>query len=341
MRKQAAFGLLLGMLLSGVCLWYAFRGVSLNALAHNVGRVGAGWVAASVAGCLFSLVLRAARWRLLLHGGSGIGFWSLLSSTFIGMMANNVLPARLGEVVRAWVLARRERAPAVTVLASIAVERLFDIVALVGILGLALVVSPPLAGGNTSAFHRAGVAGFLLSTVGAVALLITVRYQSLILRTTERWKEQLRHAWALQGINIFRRFLDGLWVLRGRMQTAVTVVLSFGIWAFGIVSLYVLAQGFGLALTLVQVTLVFVIVLFGIAIPSAPGFVGTFHGFCVAGLAMVAGTEPTLAAAYATLLHGSQWLAINVVGLACLLADRSVSWASLIQVAGKAEKAGA
>lgn len=328
-RKQAALGLLLGMLLSGVCLWYAFRGVSLSVLAHNVGRVGAGWVAASVAGCFFSLVLRAARWRLLLHGGSGIGFWSLLSSTFIGMMANNVLPARLGEGVRAWVLARREQAPVVTVLASIVVERLFDVVALVGILGLALVVSPPMAGGNASAFHHAGIVGFLLSTAGVVALLITIRYQSPILRMTECWMTQPRHAWTLRGIDLCRRFLEGLWVPRGRMQTAVTVGLSFGIWALGIVSFYVLAQGFGLALTLVQVTLVFAIVLFGIAIPSAPGFVGTFHGFCVAGLAMVAGTEPTLAAAYATLLHGSQWLAINGVGVAFLLADRSVTWASI------------
>jgi uncharacterized membrane protein YbhN (UPF0104 family) len=78
-----------------------------------------------------------------------------------------------------------------------------------------------------------------------------------------------------------------------------------------------------------QTTLVFLVVLLGVAIPSAPGFVGTFHGFCVAGLAMVAGTEPTLAAAYATLLHGSHWLAINTVGIGCLLADRSVTWTGM------------
>jgi len=90
-----------------------------------------------------------------------------------------------------------------------------------------------------------------------------------------------------------------------------------------------MAQGFHLDLTPAQTTLVFVIVLFGVAVPSAPGFVGTFHGFCVAGLSLVAGIEPTQAAAYATLLHGSQWLMTIAIGLGCLLTDRSLTWSGL------------
>jgi len=103
------------------------------------------------------------------------------------------------------------------------------------------------------------------------------------------------------------------------------------IWAVAIASFHVLAEGFALGLRPLQTALVFVIVLFGVAVPSAPGFVGTFHGFCVAGLGIVAGIEPTQAAAYATLLHGSQWMAVNAIGVGCLLADPSASWGALVR----------
>lgn len=329
MRRRALASVLLGVLISGLCLWYAFRGVDLAAMAASIGRVGAGWVLASVAGCLLSLVVRAVRWRFLLVGVEGVGMGSLVSATFVGMMANNLLPARLGEVVRAWVLARREQAQVPTVLASIVVERLLDVVALVAVLGLALVASPPLSGDGVVVYGQAGLAGLLLSAGGMVGLLFAVRYRAAILQTGGRWATKVQRAWAFHGLDLLGRFLDGLCALRSVPQAVAVVGLSLVIWAIGIVSLYVLAEGFGLGLTLVQTTLVFVIVLFGIAIPSAPGFVGTFHGFAVAGLALVAGTEPTVAAAYATLLHGSQWLAINAVGLGCLLADKSVAWSSV------------
>lgn len=330
MRKRALASVLLGILLSGLCLWYAFRGVNLAAMAASMGRVGAGWVLASVAGCLLSLVVRAVRWRFLLVGVEGVGMGSLISATFVGMMANNLLPARLGEVVRAWVFAKREAMQVPAVLASIVVERLLDMIALVALLGFTVAAAPPLSGRGADVIRQAGAAGVVLCAAGGVGVMVMARFQTQILRATERWLQSTRHAWGARGIEMLRFFLEGLSVLRGRMgAVAWAVGLSFIIWAFGIASLYLLAQGFELGLTLAQSTLVFVIVLFGIAIPSAPGFIGTFHGFAVAGLALVAGTEPTLAAAYATLLHGSQWLVINLVGLTCLATDRSVTWATV------------
>jgi uncharacterized membrane protein YbhN (UPF0104 family) len=158
---------------------------------------------------------------------------------------------------------------------------------------------------------------------------VAVRYRERLFMTSELWARQVGRAWVSRGLEVLHRFLEGLGGLRGGTQAMAVSGLSLLIWTLSISSFFVLAKGFGMGLTMVQATLVFVIVLFGIAIPSAPGFVGTFHGFCVAGLAMVAGTEPTVAAAYATLLHGSQWLGINAVGLACLLADRPVTWAGV------------
>jgi len=337
-HKRALVSFLLGLSLSAVCLWYAFRGVDLAAMAVGIGRVGAAWVLASVLGCLLSLVLRAFRWRFLLDRTRPIELWSLVSATFIGIMGNNLLPARLGELVRAWLLARREQIHTPTVLASIVVERLLDAIALIAILGLALAASSSLNGHGAELLRQAGLIGVLLSAGGVLGLTVARCHHAAILNKVDQWGAGECRPVIARALELFRRFLEGLCVLRNRVQVAAVVGLSFVIWLAGIASFHVLAYGFGLGLTLVQSTLVFVIVLFGIAIPSAPGYVGTFHGFCVAGLALVAGTDTMTSAAYATLLHGSQWAAINAVGLACLLADRSVSWRSMLQAAGTAEK---
>lgn len=330
--RRTFAGVLLGIFISAICLWYAFHGVDPSALWIGITRVGLPWVFASVVAALLSLIVRAFRWRLLLVGGEVIGSWSLASATFIGIMANNLLPARLGEMVRAWVLARREQMSVPTVLASIFVERLLDVVAALALLGLALAVSPGLGDGAAHMLKQAGLAVLLAVTIGVVALLIAVRLRERLLGAGERWAAQVGHSWAMRSLELTRRFLVGLCALRGGLHAAKVAGLSLLVWGVAISSFYLMAEGFGLGLTLAQTTLVFVIVMFGVAIPSAPGFVGTFHGFCVAGLAMVVGTEPTQAAAYATVLHGSHWLAINAVGVGCLLTDRSLTWSGMTRL---------
>lgn len=336
MPRQALGSLVLGILVSIGCLWYAFRGVDLSAVAQGIGQVGPRWVLVSVTGALLSLVVRALRWRSLLAGGEMIGAWSLVSATFIGILANNLLPARLGEVVRAWVLARREGARVTTVLASVVVERLLDVIAVLVLLGLALTASPDLGGNAVSRFKQVGIAVLVVVTVGIAALLMAMWFRERCLSLMERGATRTTRAWASRGLEMGRSFLEGICVLRGGLRVAMVAGLSLLVWIVAIASFYAMAQGFHLGLTPAQTTLVFVIVMFGIAIPSAPGFVGTFHGFCVAGLAMVAGTEATQAAAYATLLHGSHWLAINTVGIGCLLADRSFTWAGMLRFAREA-----
>lgn len=330
-RSSALGSLFLGLLISAACLWYAFHGVELSAVAQGIAQVGPKWVLVSVAGALLGLVIRALRWRLLLAGGEKIEYWSLVSATFIGIMANNLLPARLGEVVRAWVVARREGAPVPTVLASVVVERLLDVVVALVLLGIALAASPDLGGNAANRLKQAGIAVLLFVAVGISALLVAMQFRERFLGAIERGAARATRPWILRGLEMGKSFLEGLCVLRGGLRIAVVTGLSLLVWIVAIASFYAMAQGFHLGLRAAQTTLVFVIVMFGVAIPSAPGFVGTFHGFCVSGLAMVAGTEATQAAAYATLLHGSHWLAINVVGIGCLLVDRSLTWAGMLR----------
>lgn len=335
MPAKILASLILGSTISGVFLWYSFRGVNLHDVWRGMRDVGTTWVAASVMIAILSLVIRAIRWRYLMAGGALVGSGSLLSATFIGFMANNMLPARIGEFVRAWVFARREVLPVPTVLASVLVERLLDVIAALAVLGLCLVVSPNLGGEATSILKGAGLVVMLVAIASGLILVVVIRYRRQLLGLLQRWTVRVRRPWAVRSLEVVGRFLDGLHIVRGWGQAGAVVGLSVFIWAAGIASFHLLAEGFGFGLTVVQTSLVFVIVLFGAALPSAPGYVGTFHGFCVGGLALVAGIEPTPAVAYATLLHGSQWLVFNAIGLGCLISDRSIGWPRLAELSAQ------
>ena len=332
MRKRAFIGLVLGVVISSACLWYALKDVNLSAMIETMVRVDARWVLASVGLGLMSLVVRAIRWRLLLGTIRPVEIRPLLSATFVGMMANNLLPARLGEVVRAWVLSRREQLPVATSLASIVIERLLDVVAALAILGVCLVGLPELGGGISRLLKRTGIVILMLVAVGIAGLWLVFRFREAFSRASERFSLPHERAWLSHGLRLLIRFIDGLCVFRDLRHVVMLAGLSLIIWGIAVASFHVLAEGFGLGLRPIQTALVFVIVLFGVAVPSAPGFVGTFHGFCVAGLGMVAEIEPTEAAAYATLLHGSQWIATNAVGLGFLVGDRALSWAAVVGV---------
>ena len=333
MSSRALASLILGIAISGVCLWFALKDVDLPAMVKSMGHVGIPWVIASVIPGLVGLVVRAFRWRLLLKATkSDLDTGPLISATFIGMTANNLLPARLGEVVRAWVLSRREKIAVTTVFASIMVERLLDTLAALTILGFCLAVLPELSGSAAVLLKQAGLWVLGAVAVGVSVLCLLVVFRKSIVRVYDRWSAEQGRTWLSRALELLLRFVEGLCVFKSGAQVAMTIGLSLFIWALAIASFHILADGFSLGLTPLETALVFVIVLFGVAVPSAPGFVGTFHGFCVAGLDMVAGIEPTQAAAYATLLHGTQWLAVNIAGLCFLVADRSLTWSGMMSI---------
>ncbi len=335
-QRHALVSFVLGGVVSITLLWYAFRGVDLGEVVRGFGRIGANWLMASVVAGLVSLVVRAVRWRILLQGIKPMSIGPLVAATFIGMMANNILPARIGEVARAWVLARQERVATSSVLASIVAERLMDVVAALVFLGAALVVSHDLDGPAADLLTRTGLVVLVTVLAGTAALGYAVVWRADVLVWAERLAAWLDRPWLSSGVEVLSRFLQGLWALKGGgWTTAFAGCLSLLVWGMSIGSFHLLAHGLDMQITLVQTTLVFVIVLFGVAIPSAPGFVGTFHGFCVAGLTMVAGTDPTVAATYATLVHGTQWLAVNVIGAGFLIAEPAGTWAKMASSAGQ------
>ena len=322
--------LLVGLSMSVFCLWLAFKDVDFTALSRSLSQVGWAWVAGSVLLGYLGLAVRSFRWSYLLPISQGVRFSSLLSATFIGMMANNILPARVGEVVRAWVLRHRDGIPVPEALGSIVLERLLDVLAALVILGGCLALSPDLGDQASRLLKRAGSLLLAVALVAVAALVFAGRRRDTVVEWMRPWAIRMAPALAQRAMNGLSRFLRGLDGLRGGRQIATLGVLSLLIWAMAIASFQLIAEGLNLQLSVIQMSLVFIIVLFGVAIPSAPGFVGTFHGFCVAGLTLVVGMDATPAATFATLAHGSGWLAITLAGFAFLFLDGTLTWSRFL-----------
>lgn len=320
-----------GVVTSVAGLAYAFAGVDVRQMAATIRNLRPGPFWTSQALFVASLVLRAMRWRLLLQSFGRIRFGSVFGATVIGMMANNFLPGRIGELPKALFLGRREQISNPAVIANIVAERVSDTLALLALLGAYVWV----AEANTNGVDAVAQAGWVLlvGSAGVIAILaVIVRLGDRAVRLVHRAFSPLSERWAERMGRIAAGFVAGLRVFHSWQQCVAVAAMSLAVWLCGAAVYFFLMESFALRLGFLDALLVFLIVLLGIALPSAPGFVGTFHAVCVAALALVGVTDTAVASAYATVAHAGGWVAVNVLGLACLGLMGGRDWNRLLTI---------
>jgi len=263
--------------------------------------------------------LRTIRWRLILRDAEGRGFaWTpLWHATAIGFMANNLLPARAGEVARAYVAGRQMPVRFTTALGSVGVERVFDALMMLALMAVAI-VSPSFPA-NTVVQGRslsglASAAALLFGAILVLALLVVHRpapWLALVGRVTHRLlparvADRLTH-WA-EGI------VDGLAVLKNPARFAGVVAWSIVVWVVNAAAFAVCFRAFGLEVPLEAALLLQGIIGFGVAVPSTPGFVGVFEAATRITLGIYA-VDPSRAVSYALTYHLTTFLPITLLGL--------------------------
>jgi uncharacterized protein (TIRG00374 family) len=311
-----ALGIALGILLPVL----AFQGVNVSQSAALILECNGFELA--LGGLLFlaTLWFRSWRWRYLLAAQQNVRLRSCLSATCVGFLANNVLPFRLGDLVRVGALGQLEKANAARVLGSVAVERILDILTLVFFLGayLALAAAGP---------HQAE-----LTTAGLLALGGGL-FLSVLMVAGYRQRRWLQQAFALPArrvnpglgdkvAGLVGRFLEGLQVFATPRQVVGTILLSVGLWGASVASYFYVGQSLGLDLPWEAYVVVVFTTAFGAIIPAAPGSVGTFHSFAAMGLYLAAVTSGEQALAFAALLHALEWVLMSGTGLYFLWRDR-------------------
>ncbi len=311
----------LGFTLSAVLLWFVLRAVPLGNVV-DVLRASNPWLfALSAIFATLIFPLRAIRWQAILEPVAGrIPFGPAWRSTAIGMMMNNVIPLRPGEVARAFSLTREvPRLTFTTSLASLAVDRIFDAIILLALMFGAM-LSPEfpagarLAGLTITQFAIGGISAVIaLLLVCYLAVLMPTRVLGLVRTVTERLMPRLADRivgfadQALGGLAVLRdarRFLEVLWwaVLHWLVHA---LALWIGFLAVG------LHAPFSAALFLQGV------LGFAVALPSSPGFVGIFEAAAVAGLG-VYGVSESLALSWAIGYHVLSFIPITLFGVVYL-----------------------
>lgn len=262
--------------------------------------------------------LRGWRWALLLgplahRAGVAAPSVPLATRAFsVGFMANNLLPARLGDVVRALVLAREAKVPRTASLATVLLEKIFDGLTVVGILGFALATLPLAEEAATP--YRA--VGFLMAAGFGGALVVSIALtwaEQLTLRIFERLLAPLPAGLRSRLLGLLERVASGLGSLRApRLGLGITA-LSLAIWLLEVVVYVGVAASLGLDVGFVSLALVMAVLTLGLTAPSAPGFVGVFEALVIPALGLV-GVAAEPAAAFALLLHAIHFAPGTLLG---------------------------
>lgn len=268
-------------------------------------------------------------WRLQILVGGGVRYWRVVAVHTIGFLAINVVPLRLGEMVRPYLLAEREGVPFGRAMAAIVLERMLDMtMLLLLLLGMTILVDLPPGGIQVQGVDviAAGqrLAGGLVA-VGCVFGGILVAVGEPAFKLLERLPAgQLVAGFA-------RRFRDGfLELLRAPLRAVALFCISIGVWASTIAGVAAVMAAFaGIPVGLAQAWSTWTITLAGITAVPTPGFIGAYEIFCSAAL-WLWGVEPTLARTFAIALHMGQLGFIVVLGTFFLVSE-GLSLRTLVQ----------
>ncbi len=298
-----------GIAVSVVLLWLAFRGVDRDQLARSLTQVNVAWLVFVVASIPVRFWLTAVRWQVLLRPVKAIGVHRLLGVTLIGFMANNILPARLGEFVRAYALGKSESLSNSLSFATIVVERIFDGFTLLLFLAVGVVFLRP---GPWIVWPA--VAAFCLY-LGVLGALVWLRAGRGVGRLLAWLPGRLRDSAG----KLIDSFALGLDVLGDARALGVTAALSLAIWLVNVAGVWAMFAAYSLDLPAYAAFLVLALVTLALVLPSAPGYVGTFQAGTVASLALFAVPEAT-ALSLSLVYHAINYVPITAAGLVYLSA---------------------
>lgn len=328
MRGRRALSVASALAVTGVFLWLALRGMRLADLGRALSGARWGWLVPMVAIVYLDLFVRAARWRVLLsRARPGASVVELARLEAIGLGVNNVLFLRLGELARAALAARRLRVPALAALASVMVERVLDVAALLAIFLAASAAAPGFA--PPAVRSLAGLA--LAAAVGALAVFAlaggTWAKGGAVERALRRWPRV--HA-LLEELSL------GAAVLRRPRAALGAAALSLALWSVDAALYWAGAQALGLGAFVDYPRSVLVLSWAGAgsALPAAPGAIGTFEAFLAAIVPRFGATRDQ-ALAYALVCHALMYVLVTVTGLSLLYREGL----SLAALRGEAERA--
>lgn len=305
MKKQIFTGILLSM----GFIYLAVKGVDLSDVGSRLMQLEYYYIIPVVFAVVLAHYLRTLRWGIILKSLTEYNQWKLFVISSIGFMAINLLPARLGEFARPYLVKKTNNIPMTSTIATIVVERIFDM------LTVAVIIAIVLFNG---AFPSAVIQGayiFVVIGLGALFFVIAlfVKRDFILARIAPVLKILPQHLSKLAE-RLLTSFVEGLKILPDIKRILMVSSLSVLIWTLGCLSTYLLLSAFGFDLPLIAPLAVLALIALGVMLPAAPGFVGTFHYACILALSLF-GISKAHALSFAIVLHFLHLMPVIIIGL--------------------------
>lgn len=306
----------LGLIISAIFLWLAFRKVDFTLVWQQLRTANLAYVALGIVAYFLALFIRTWRWKVLLLPMKRISLLRLFPVLSAGYMANNIYPARAGDLLRTVLLRKKEEVPISASLATIIVEHLFDGIAILALVLLNLGQLTNFAPNSqwvgiieTSAFWVGLIFGLILLVFVSMVLLPEKMHRFSTWVINHLVPAKLREPVG----GIIEKFTVGLRVLRSPLQSLLVMLQSVMIWVVEAGLYWGVMKAMGLQLSFQSLLMVVGIVNLVLLVPAAPGGLGTFDA-ATKSMMELFGVSPENALSYALLLRVALWLPVTLVG---------------------------
>jgi uncharacterized protein (TIRG00374 family) len=310
----------LGVIVSIVFLSLALRGLELESFWATVRQANYWWLIPGIAVYFGAVWARTWRWHYMLRHIKHVSLLRLFPIVVIGYMGNNVYPARAGEVLRSYVLKRKEGVPVGASLATVVLERLFDGLVMLLFVFVTLPFAPLPQGYAT-----------LVTAFSVLFLAALVVFLLLAIRPARMGRV---YAWLVDRMvpaglrprvhGLFDRFVEGLQSLRSPRELALIFLSSTLIWLTETTKYWFVMQAFPFDVSFSVLMLMTAVVNLFTTLPSTPGYVGTFDAPGIAILTAY-NVPKAIATGYTLVLHVALWLPITLLGALFMLLEH-VGW---------------
>tara|TARA_B100000315_G_C14547273_1_gene573877 strand:+ start:676 stop:1665 length:990 start_codon:yes stop_codon:yes gene_type:complete len=287
---------IVGIIISAGGIYWAFKDFQFVEFTDSIQKVNYLYFVLTTLLLWGSVWFRGLRWRYLFRLDALPTTTSLYQAEMIGYFGNNIMPLRLGELLRAYLIGRELNISKIYVFGTVILERILDMVSLVALAFLLLL------------FYPLDVS--LIKTISCVVCLVFMLIFILLMI-----KHRLKTIKVKNKImNAFNQMMEGLLSIR---KGAILPITAFSILIWGIyyLNVYLIQFAFGFNLSFSQVLMILVFSSLVLAIPSAPGMIGTFHAAVKYTIVDLFGYAPHDGNSFAIFMHAYGYILFTVLGL--------------------------
>ncbi|HNZ09886.1 MAG TPA: lysylphosphatidylglycerol synthase transmembrane domain-containing protein [Smithellaceae bacterium] len=308
MNKKLIFGIVLGIVL----IYFSVRGIDFNETLSHLKKVDLGYAAVSLFFIILMQALRSYRWGVILQPMEKIDQLTLFSVTSVGFLAIVAIPARIGELARPFLISKKSSIKMSSAFGTIVVERVLDSLSVLTIT-IAVLILQDLP----SWMIKSGILFFAITMLIIAFIIGLVWRREAAVKIIDHVLQLLPGRLSQKIMSVIHHFIDGFQVITDVKRLLYLFFLSMVVWVVDAAVIYSLFLAFGFDLPLLAAFVIMVILIAGIAIPTAPGFIGNWHYACILGLGLFGIAKPE-AFSFALVYHFISMIVVVVLGVSFL-----------------------